>query len=336
MKNYDQSVKTTFLKIPQKNYSDRKLSDKEIIDRRWKVTEEALKQAYPKIRNIYRKIGDDALRIVKEIDFEYSKLNKNVPNKIKRYVNDQIEFWADSGLVQGYFEYLINTHTWTYKSVLYLLIYGAFLMGMERVKKVSEDVFVVTAVDSYAQANADRGRETFELLTMAVILGFAMMPVVQNTYVEYLDGLLLSQVDEMENFILVAQMQNIEISDDAIKIKMLKMAHRVLNVHDDKYSGGLDDATRVVSNDAYTYDAEDQKVRFIAEMDEKTTPMCKSLNGQVFNVTKENTFKRYSAQAGGVVEVSCKGLVKGVNMPPITDHFHWCRSTLTYQVDSLS
>ena len=71
----------------------------------------------------------------------------------------------------------------------------------------------------------------------------------------------------------------------------------------------------------------------MAVIDDKTTPMCKSLHGQLFNVKGQNIFKRYSESAKGTVTFKCQGLVLGVNKPPITDHFHWCRSQLTYLID---
>lgn len=75
-------------------------------------------------------------------------------------------------------------------------------------------------------------------------------------------------------------------------------------------------------------DAGIDKVRFVASIDEKTTEMCESLNNQVFSMTKENRFTRYSADAGGEIIYRVKGLKAGVNLPPINDHFHWCRSTI--------
>ena len=75
------------------------------------------------------------------------------------------------------------------------------------------------------------------------------------------------------------------------------------------------------------------QVRFVAVIDNRTTKMCNSLDGQVFNVKGQNTFTRYSDSAGGLRTYTCDGLVKGLNLPPINDHFHWCRSTIIYNID---
>lgn len=334
MKTYDDSVRLHVLKMDlESEHSDKIRSNEQILARRWKKTETALRKAYPLVRKIYRQLGDELADMLKSIDFDYSKLNKYVTPKVKRYVEDRIESWSAKGLNKGYLAYAVNSHTWTYKSVLKLLILGLYAEKFKQIKTVSNDVFTVSAVDVYTQSVRDRNFSYFPLLSYSAILALATMPVLQTTYVEYLDGVMLLQADEMNSFVLVDQMQSIEINMDALFIRLVKQCHRIIKVKDDKFSGGLDDATRAVANGAYVFETpEDQKVRFVAEMDEKTTKMCRSLNDQIFFVHKENVFKRYSAENDAMVEVRCNGLVQGLNMPPITDHFHWCRSTLTYQI----
>ena len=61
--------------------------------------------------------------------------------------------------------------------------------------------------------------------------------------------------------------------------------------------------------------------------------MCNSLEGQVFYLNKMNTYQRYSDLDNRIVTYHTKGLVVGENLPPISNHFHWCRSDITYLVD---
>lgn len=317
----------------EKDYKKQILSDEEIIERRWKKTERALKKAYPHIVKAYRQIGDDLMDMLKDIDFTYDKLNKTVSPKVRRYVEDCIEVWGDYKLMTGFLGYLASTHTWTYKSVLKLLICGIYANRFRKIKTVSYDVFKISSVDAYSQSISDREEKNFPLLTLGMILSFAVMPVMGTTYIEYLESVEMSQVEQMESFLLVS-LQSVEINENALKVVLMKQVNRILKVNKDKFSGGLDDATRNVSNQTYTYEPKNrnQKVRFVAEIDDRTTMMCRSLNNQIFNTIDENVFKRYSANNERVIEVHCKGLVQGLNMPPIQDHFHWCRSTLTYQV----
>ena len=336
MKTYDDSVRLRRLSFDlDVSYKKERLNNEEIVKRRWRNTEKALRQALPLIRRVYRQLADEVLSLLKEIDFSYDRINSKVPERVKRIVNDRMDAWKKRGLAKGYLLYMMATHKWTYESVLKLLLTGLYAEKYRELDKISNDVFVIAAVDVYAQSVADRGDPDPIPLSMAAIMALALMPVLQNTYVEYLDATMISQVEEMESFVLVNYMQSIEITDKEIIIRALKQAKRILNIDNDKYSGGLDDAARATGNAAYTENTEEEpdlQVRFIAEMDEKTTPMCRSLDGQIFNVHKQNTFTRYSAMAGNEIEVTCRGLVAGLNMPPISDHFHWCRSTLTYQI----
>lgn len=99
----------------------------------------------------------------------------------------------------------------------------------------------------------------------------------------------------------------------------------------DKFSGSIDLLNCYVMNKAMLQAYMDygiKKVVFVAEEDEKTTKMCTSLSGQEFNIYDINEFERYSAVDEKIVTYRIKGLQVGVNMPPINNHFHYCRSTI--------
>lgn len=104
----------------------------------------------------------------------------------------------------------------------------------------------------------------------------------------------------------------------------------------DKQSGTLVDTARVVDNTAYiSAVSADDPVKFlcmfIAEIDDVTTKMCRSMNGRLFWVNDWNEFTRWSDMNKDYVHVKIFGLQLGVNLPPIRDHFHWCRSTVQYE-----
>ena len=103
----------------------------------------------------------------------------------------------------------------------------------------------------------------------------------------------------------------------------------------DKETGAVADTARAAGNEAYTLAGgeNDQLVLFVAEVDNRTTKMCLSLDQQIFHTKAWNTFTRYSDYYKSNHTFKWFGLERGLNMPPITDHFHWCRSTLTYQID---
>ena len=304
-----------------------------LIEKRWKKSEEALRKALPSIKKLYRQLGDKVLNTFDEIDFDFKKANKNVPARVKRYVDDRIDFWKESGLLVGYLQYLAISHTWTYKSVVYLLIFGLYVETYTRLKKIAEDIFEITANDIHEQSAEERGDKKPDPIPIDEILAMAIIPLLMTSFFDYLDTLAIDQTDEMESFIMTYQMNQRELTDDLLLAFMMKQAARMLKNKKGRWSGAIEQATRVVGNSSYIYDVDpDQKVKFVAEIDDRTTKMCRSLNDQVFFVRKKNVFTRYSEAAKGNIEVECMGLVLGLNMPPITDHFHWCRSTLSYQV----
>ncbi len=96
---------------------------------------------------------------------------------------------------------------------------------------------------------------------------------------------------------------------------------------------GLNNMAKVEAIKTATKSDDDSKIRFVAVMDEKTTKMCKSLDRQLFNVHKKNTFTRWSDSDQAMKTYTCDGLVVGLNLPPINNHFHWCRSTIIYNID---
>ena len=79
----------------------------------------------------------------------------------------------------------------------------------------------------------------------------------------------------------------------------------------------------------YSFD-DKAKVRFCGINDEKQTDMCKSLDNQEFYIHDWNEFWRYSKSNDSIVKYRCYGLVLGLNLPPINDGFHWCRSYIIY------
>ena len=106
---------------------------------------------------------------------------------------------------------------------------------------------------------------------------------------------------------------------------------------EDKYTGALEDELVFIVNQTKLKAYEDAgivKARFIAVHDAKTTEMCVSLDGQEFYIdrNKLNEYKRYSALDESIITYRTKGLEIGDNLPPINNHYHHCRSTITYVI----
>lgn len=130
------------------------------------------------------------------------------------------------------------------------------------------------------------------------------------------------------------QQKELDITNDIYQNIIKRQQNSKLNINGDKISGDIDLTLIGMNNKAklegiYSFD-ENAKVRFVAIEDNATTKMCKSLDDQEFYVHNWNEFERYSENNGRITKYRCYGLIPGLNMPPINDGFHWCRSYIVY------
>ena len=116
-----------------------------------------------------------------------------------------------------------------------------------------------------------------------------------------------------------------------------KQQNTKLNINGDKISGDADLTLIGINNQAKIEGIKkvdnDAQVRFLAVTDDHSTDVCQSLKDQVFYIDKENDFYRMYGETPNELQkmrIKCKGLVLGLNLPPIRHNFHWCRSSITY------
>lgn len=132
------------------------------------------------------------------------------------------------------------------------------------------------------------------------------------------------------------QGNELNVDNDIFKNIFDKQQRSRLNIKDGKTSGVIETHTDFIANQTYLEVGKDygmEKVMFIGVDDNKQTRMCESLNRKVFFLNKMNEYDRYSAIDNKIVRYRTYGLKLGENQPPLTNHFHYCRSSLTYQVD---
>lgn len=142
-----------------------------------------------------------------------------------------------------------------------------------------------------------------------------------------------------QTLINIQQQKELEIENNEFQRILNQQQNTKLYINGNKISGATD-ATLIGLNNLAKVEGikeidNNAQVRFIAIIDGNETDMCHSLDGQVFYIDKENVFDRYYGETQKdlrIQRIKCKGLVVGLNLPPISHHFHWCRSTITYQV----
>lgn len=169
-----------------------------------------------------------------------------------------------------------------------------------------------------------------------VLYGMSLLSIPNaNGYIwkDYKDSMTLYNANETYRYLLVNGDKDLK---DLLKKQKNRYLKRKANPSkEDKYTGAVEDEFVYIVNQTKIKAYEDAgitKARFIAVHDTKTTEMCQSLDGQEFFIdrNKENVYKRYSALDEGIITYRTKGLETGDNLPPINNHYHHCRSTITY------
>ena len=315
------------------------MSNEEILDKRWSKTDKTLKEYLPKIKKLGKKAVDDIKEMFDSLDITYLDLNKPISKSEKSKLDRKIDEWKENGLVTGYFLFLIvSKKKYTYSDMLEILIYGIYAEQNARIKKYSKTIFTTTANDIYKQAveeKKEKPKKDFSL-TWEMIYSLLWIPTYNKSWDEYLDLLALTNEQEMYKEIINNIGQKKKLNANVLNTLTTKQINRILSINEDKYSGALNDATRTLGNKAYLEPFKEQKdlqVRFVAEVDKKSTDMCLSMNNYLFYVNDWNRFYRYSDVDKKEVLYTVFGLEQGANLPPINNHFHWCRSTITYLTD---
>ncbi len=324
------------------------MSNEEILQQRWDKTEKTLKQYLKKFNALGNETIDKIIEAFDSIDITFSDLNKKISKAEKRRLDRNILEWKDKGLLTGYFEYLIlSKSTYTYSDLIEIIIYSIFMEQEQKQNLLAKKVFTIVAEDIYSQAKKEipiKNKKEFSL-TWEYIWSLLWVPTYNKKWDEYLKLLTLTGEQEVFKQLLVNIQNDRPLLEKDLKPIIDKQTNRIISISNDKYSGVLTATSRQLGNKVYTdpfvytdsfksqKDLKDLKVRFIAEMDKRTTRMCESMNNMLFYVNDWNKFYRYSDVDKKNVLYTVKGLEQGINLPPINNHFHWCRSTITYLID---
>lgn len=220
-----------------------------------------------------------------------------------------------------------------YIDLTLVLLYGIYMMKTYTLMKPT---FKDISEDAVKQAKEEIGREprTPFLLTWKLIEEYLVVRRTGNTLREYLSTLVITDTQEAHS--LIVQLLTLDVNRNTAIVRLTdKQSKRIVNIHEDKESGAVVDLGHQLWHEMYIepYREENVQVRFIAEMDRVTTEMCKGMDNMLFYTNDWNRYYRYSDLDKRDVLYTTFGLATGENLPPINNHFHWCRSTITYLTD---
>ena len=320
------------------------MDNKTILNNRWNYTDLKLKDYLRIYKKTNLKTQDNIQDIFNGIDFNYMDLNKPISNNQRKKLSRIVDEWKQLELLKGYFEYkvieILNKRYITNQEMLSILLWGAFVKERSQLDEYEEVLFTEIGQDLYKQG-IDEIKPTKKKkwsLTWEYIWSMLCLPNVKgSSWITYIEALALTNAQEIERQTIIQLQQNKKpnIEDDVFKNILKKQQNRYISINDDKISGALDSQVVEIANKSLLKAGEDVgqkklRARFIAEIDDRTTKMCDGMNGMLFYVNDWNRFYRYSDDDKRDVLYTIKGLEVGANLPPINNHFHYCRSTITY------
>lgn len=156
---------------------------------------------------------------------------------------------------------------------------------------------------------------------------------------QYIEITIRNNANQMyrQALIDIQQQKELEIENNEFQRIINQQNNQRLCINNEKISGFMDMQLIGLNNlakvEGIKKEDSNAKVRFVAFIDGKETEMCHSLDGQEFYIDKENIFDRYYGETQKelrIEKIRCKGLVMGLNLPPVTHHFHYCRSYIIY------
>ena len=314
----------------------------------WKQHDNYMRQ----LKQLYNKTSKQTQNRLQELfdtfDFTSENIYNIANNKTKKRINTYIEQWKEQGLLKNnnYFTVLANN---IYKrtrvknsEILELLIYSAYIEEQSKLEEQEKQIMYEDANYYYEQGQQEVNKKKKpSILAMALFLALLDQPNYSGfNWKQYIEATIQYNAQQIYKQVILnmQQQKNLEIDSSEFQTIIQRQNNQKLNINNDKISGaadlqmiGLNNLAKVEGIKEVTED--NSKVRFIAVEDDKTTLMCNSLNNQEFYINKENVFDRYYGENQKELKlqkIRCKGLVLGLNLPPIQHHFHFCRSTIVY------
>lgn len=301
-----------------------------------------MKQKKTAIYSVYKQLIDEIDLLLKAYEIDAEKLKKPLSYEDKKALKEAIESWKEDGEYTGYFKmYVNNNKKRTYDDLVLIFIMYYFWLKRMRLISISKGIARQTADNTKEQAEEDYGGKLPDIPDS--VINQSMFILRDNmAFDEYIAFMLCQDAEELMVNLRASILAKVKITKARLEQWLAKLIRKFISVKRDaktmviKLSGMLVHVIRTLANKLYIWlfgkveKPDEKNILFIAEMDDRTTPMCKSLHLQRFSATGRNVFKRYSAEAGRVMTYDVQGMVEGVNLPAITDHFHWCRSRVMY------
>lgn len=303
------------------------MTNKEILDKRWKPIDKEIEKFTKNFKydvktriNAFLKmfsINNDNL-------YDYMKTQelsifKSELQDIQEDVSDYLKYKIN--------QYLKRTKIKNYEA-LQILIEIAYFKSFQKAQKFEDELFNATATITSEMIQ----RESYDLRLH--LKKFHLIPL-PNYLLPHLMSLplylgydWLTYKQSMIQYNSNKMYRNIVIDIQQKRLD-LDRYNRTFEIERKRYLTALDNEVASLSSYVALWGMEKQgikKVQFIAVMDEKTTKICQSMNGQIFDIKEKNVYYRYANNNDDrTTKYETIGLQIGENQPSL--HYN-CRSVL--------
>lgn len=324
----------------------------DILKKRWKEVDKKLTTFYNKNKLLNKEMLNNIQQIFEGIDITYDELFNYVSDKYKRILKTKAN---EVEKIEGYAGYLVNQYTKKsklryseYLTALFIIEYYKRDVKRELLEnELFEEIANIVYVEAQQEVIELEPKKEHKEWKSEIPEVFLMTLIASSKYnnafwSEYKQGTLNYNAEQLFKLVAVNMQAERPLEVDADDFKKLfekqernyiakKKDIEPSDRYKDMYYGPLDNIMVGIANEVALKGMIEQgckKVQFIATMDDKTTDMCKSLNGQIFKINGINKYHRYSAIDDADIEYTTDGLVMGENLPPISNSIHHCRSTI--------
>ena len=308
------------------------------------------------LKKLYNKVSKQTQNRLQEIfdtfNFTFDNVYNIADKKTKNRANTYIEEWKDKGLLKGYFgtlaKNIYNRTRVKNSEILELLIYGAYIEEQNKIQEQELNIMYDDVNYYYEQGQQEvnnalpkKERKPIDVLKWALFLAMLDQPNAKGyVFEQYIEATIQFNAQQIyRQAIIDLQQQNKpDITNDIYQNLLKRQSNYRLNIKDGKATSGDVDVTLIGLNNMAKVEGiklldKDAECLFISDLCEHVTQMCSNMNGYKFKVSGWNSFDRWYGETAKdlrLERVKVKGLVLGINLPPITHHFHYCHSTIMY------